>query len=204
MDKTEIGSVCFVITGEYLTNLSRSFWVEGDYPRAIRILMNAVIGLSLEHAIDILRGTKQLTGDSTKGIGIESDSAKHDPLDVFRVGYMADIMHIIRKAMTACNESVKIHESLTTTTRILTISDHKDDPWNIDGRDLIKNLDQHVRDCCGRKGLDLPVRLLMQDEEAEEERLWRIRDRENKARDARRLARTLQQTREGRPSEMVS
>jgi len=75
MGKNEIGSLCFTVEGEFLTQHFRARWVDGYDPQVPILFMQSMIGMNVEHASAILSGKKKLIGDSTIGIDMVDDDA---------------------------------------------------------------------------------------------------------------------------------
>ena len=67
----------FVIEGAALTEIARALVVEGAWDRAVTFLKEGLDGLTYEHAISILDGTKRLTGTNTLGLEDDPDAAKY-------------------------------------------------------------------------------------------------------------------------------
>lgn len=65
--------VCFSVTGEFMTEFSRTRVVEGRWDHAIQTL-ECLEGISLDQIIKILKGDSKLTGDSNVGIELEDDA----------------------------------------------------------------------------------------------------------------------------------
>lgn len=72
-------SVCFRVSGEFLTEISRQLWADEQQPeKAISLLKEGLHGISMEQVFCILTGSKKLIGDSSDPEGIElvDDDAK--------------------------------------------------------------------------------------------------------------------------------
>ena len=63
----------FSVSGEYITNIARQVWVEGELDKAIKI-MGDVIGLPDADKMAVIQGKKKLVGDSDVGISLEDDN----------------------------------------------------------------------------------------------------------------------------------
>jgi hypothetical protein len=57
-------TVCFSITGEFITEQAKDFMMESDWCRAINFLKETLIGITLEQCIMILKGDAKIIGDS--------------------------------------------------------------------------------------------------------------------------------------------
>jgi hypothetical protein len=69
---------CFVISGEFLTDLSRKLWADDREPeKALHLLESAFPDMSSSIIMSILIGEQKLVGDSNIGITIESDNQTH-------------------------------------------------------------------------------------------------------------------------------
>jgi len=82
MPKTKIKkeTVCFVVEGEFLTNLTRQLWAdEGNPEKAFNILNAAFPTMTKGDQFSILIGEKKLIGDSKKGCKLIKDIAKKSP-----------------------------------------------------------------------------------------------------------------------------
>jgi len=71
---TTVRSLHFTVTGEFITEHSRSLFVEDKPKKAIEFLKTALIGLPEDMAWEIVLGEKKVTGDSDEGCGVEEDS----------------------------------------------------------------------------------------------------------------------------------
>lgn len=68
-------TVCFNISGEFLTNHSRDLVREGKWDNALKLLVDDIHGMTYEIAIDILKGDKKLIGDSREdNIDLDDDN----------------------------------------------------------------------------------------------------------------------------------
>lgn len=66
--------LCFTVTGEFLTSISRKLWADdGEPEKAIGVLEAAFPGMSKETMFGVVTGSKKLTGDSNVGISVEAD-----------------------------------------------------------------------------------------------------------------------------------
>lgn len=86
--KEESGTLCFVVHGDFLTDLCRTLWADEDNPvKALRIL-DCLHEMTEEIAIRILTGKAKLVGNSSDGVFLEADNqevSKHgNPLDLVR------------------------------------------------------------------------------------------------------------------------
>lgn len=68
--KTKIQSVCFTITGEFMTDHARSLVVENEWENAVRFLNKSLVGIDFNTIVAVLSGTTEFTGDSNVGIGL--------------------------------------------------------------------------------------------------------------------------------------
>ena len=78
----ETGVLHFSIEGEFLTNLSRTLFIEGTPLKAINILTKGLAGFPESFAIQVISGKKKLTG--VNEFNIEDDNTKEKygiPLD---------------------------------------------------------------------------------------------------------------------------
>ena len=64
-EKELVGSLCFVIEGEFLTNHFRERWVESYDPDVIISLQQSLAGFTVDHADALLSGKKKLVGENT-------------------------------------------------------------------------------------------------------------------------------------------
>jgi hypothetical protein len=70
-------TICFKITGEYLTDLTRSLYAdEGEPSKAIKILKDAFPEMPDSQIFSILSGEKKLIGDSSIGMDLVDDQTK--------------------------------------------------------------------------------------------------------------------------------
>jgi len=63
----------FRITGEYITDMARSLWIDKSKPSALAYLQETLSGIDEIQALSILTGKKKLIGDSVEGIDIVND-----------------------------------------------------------------------------------------------------------------------------------
>jgi hypothetical protein len=66
-----MNKVCFSITGDFITEHSRSRVLEGEWEDAIRFLRASIIGLGIEDAVSVLSGICRFTGDSKTGLNLQ-------------------------------------------------------------------------------------------------------------------------------------
>lgn len=68
----EVQTVTFSVTGEFITEHARDRVRPGDlgWQSALRFLTDSICGLSMEDAIDILKGEMRFTGSSADPKGI--------------------------------------------------------------------------------------------------------------------------------------
>lgn len=90
MSQPERETVCFVIEGDWLTDLVRSLWAdEGEPEKALKILNTAFPTMQDSDIMAIMIGEKKLIGDSSKGCDLVADGvteSKHgNPLSVASV-----------------------------------------------------------------------------------------------------------------------
>jgi hypothetical protein len=78
----------FKISGETITNLARTFWVEKRYKYEVNFLVTGVPGLTQADSIQIITGKKKLVGDET-GLHLEDDDTSSiygikllEPIDI--------------------------------------------------------------------------------------------------------------------------
>jgi hypothetical protein len=71
---TTVRSLHFTVTGEFLTEHSRSLFVEDKPKKAVEFLKTALIGMPEDMAWEIVLGEKKVTGDSDEGCDVEEDS----------------------------------------------------------------------------------------------------------------------------------
>lgn len=71
-------TICFGITGEFLTKTVRDMVTEGSWQKALKILRDSLHGMSYDQALGILSGEYKLVGDSRDG-GL--DMVKDNPED---------------------------------------------------------------------------------------------------------------------------
>jgi len=69
-----VKSLHFTVTGEFITEHSRSLFVEDKPKNAVEFLKTALIGMPEDMAWEIVLGEKKVTGDSDEGCGVEEDS----------------------------------------------------------------------------------------------------------------------------------
>jgi hypothetical protein len=67
----------FTITGSGFTNIIRNLWVDGEYEKAINIVIRSLPGCTEEQALQVCTGKSKFTGDSNVGINIEPDNETH-------------------------------------------------------------------------------------------------------------------------------
>lgn len=73
-------TLCFKVTGEFLTEQARSFWAHEDDPeRGLRLLTDGLNGITREQALSVLEGRAKLTGDSSVGIDLAPDDVSGLP-----------------------------------------------------------------------------------------------------------------------------
>ena len=70
MGAEQVQTVHFTVTGQYLTDVARQLMLSDEPGKAYRIIANSLVGDDSTSgiALAILRGTHNLTGDSTNGI----------------------------------------------------------------------------------------------------------------------------------------
>jgi hypothetical protein len=74
--KQNSGSLCFTVTGEFITKISRTWWADEDRPeKALNILREAFPDMKEADRLCIVTGSKKLTGDSTVGCNLIDDDA---------------------------------------------------------------------------------------------------------------------------------
>lgn len=66
----------FTISGEFITEQSRSLWAEEGEPEKALRLLQGVRGLSTSQVLDILEGRSKLIGDSPTGVNLAPDNQK--------------------------------------------------------------------------------------------------------------------------------
>jgi len=67
--------ICFTVTGEFITNMSRTLWADEDQPeKALNLLRAAFPDMEEADRLCIVTGSKKLTGDSNVGCELESDN----------------------------------------------------------------------------------------------------------------------------------
>ena len=70
-------NLCFTITGDFLTNISRSLWADEQEPeKALDILRTAFPDMQESDVLCVVTGFKKLVGDSNEGILLVPDDAK--------------------------------------------------------------------------------------------------------------------------------
>jgi len=75
--KKQTSTLCFVVAGEFLTDICRSLWAdEGDPERAFRIMRVAFPPMTDAAIFEVLTGVKKLVGDSNVGIELVDDGKK--------------------------------------------------------------------------------------------------------------------------------
>lgn len=68
-------NLCFTITGEFLTDLSRKLWADdGEPEKGLKILETAFPDMPRAVMFSVLLGEKKLIGDSNTGIEVEDDN----------------------------------------------------------------------------------------------------------------------------------
>ncbi len=72
-------TMCFVVTGEFITEHARSLWAERCPDRAVGLLMKGLQGIDLGQAMGVLTGKSKLVGDSSAGIELVEDDATMSP-----------------------------------------------------------------------------------------------------------------------------
>lgn len=70
------GTLHFKIHGEFLTNLARNLWAEGECSKAIGLLSRGIIGFTEELALAVCTGRKKLVG--VNNLRLVKDNAKRD------------------------------------------------------------------------------------------------------------------------------
>jgi len=68
-------NVCFVVTGEFITNHARNLMKEGRPDAAMNVL-DCLDGMSAGQKMDVLEGRAKLVGDSSAGITLENDETE--------------------------------------------------------------------------------------------------------------------------------
>jgi hypothetical protein len=88
--KEKVDSVCFSITGEAFTRITRDLVLEGRWFFAFKMVREDLHGITWEQAMSVLAGTNKLEGASNTG-GLEL--VKDDPKDPETERYLADMMY---------------------------------------------------------------------------------------------------------------
>lgn len=65
----------FVITGEFLTETTRSLWNDENEPERAMAILENLHGITKDQIHAVLEGKMRLTGDSNTGVGIEPDDS---------------------------------------------------------------------------------------------------------------------------------
>lgn len=73
---TKAGSLHFKVHGEFLTNLARNLWAEGQCSKAIRLLSHGIVDFTEELALAVCTGRKKLVG--VNNLRLVKDNAKKD------------------------------------------------------------------------------------------------------------------------------
>lgn len=63
----------FIVTGDFITRLSRDLFIEGKLRDAERILMQCIEGMSYENAVSIIKGESRIAGTSATTLTLEKD-----------------------------------------------------------------------------------------------------------------------------------
>lgn len=66
-------SVCFTVTGEFITQQARTFWADDDEPEKALKLLKTLDGISDQQCLDVVEGRTKLVGDSNVGVSIVSE-----------------------------------------------------------------------------------------------------------------------------------
>lgn len=74
MDKVEV--LHFSVTGEFITDISRNLWAEGEHAKAIKLLVDGVHEFTECMALEVVTGKKKLVG--TNNFILVKDSATKD------------------------------------------------------------------------------------------------------------------------------
>lgn len=78
--QTTVEHVHFTITGEFVTNMSRTLWADEEQPeKALNLLRAAFPGMKEADRLCIVTGSKKVTGDSNAGCELEDDNATESP-----------------------------------------------------------------------------------------------------------------------------
>lgn len=64
MSRKNVGTVCFTVEGEFITDLARTFVREGDWKKGLSTLKDSIIGISTDYCIDILSGKSKMVGSN--------------------------------------------------------------------------------------------------------------------------------------------
>lgn len=107
--------VCFTVTGEFLTVLSRTLWAdEGEPEKALRILEAAFPDMPQADVFDVLTGKKRLGGDSSTGITLQPDD---EP--VSQHGNERALVAVLRKFRDQADEGEDWKQMATGQTRLV-------------------------------------------------------------------------------------
>ncbi|UTC29742.1 hypothetical protein BAJUN_01120 [Bajunvirus bajun] len=78
MSAAQAKTVCFTVTGEFLTDFARTRVIEGRWDHGLRTLVEGLHGMTTDQAIAILKGDQKLIGDSNVGVDmVPDDDAEH-------------------------------------------------------------------------------------------------------------------------------
>lgn len=87
-------ALCFTVTGEFLTSISRTLWAdEGQPEKALSILKDGLHGINMEQVFAILTGSKKLIGDSN-GDGVE---LVDDDAMISEHGFSLSLIDVLKK-----------------------------------------------------------------------------------------------------------
>lgn len=107
--------VCFTVTGEFLTNLSRTIWAdEGAPEKALRILEAAFPEMPQSAMFDVLTGKQRLDGDSNTGITLQPDD---EP--VSQHGNVRALVAVLKKFRDQADEGEDWKQMVTGQTRLV-------------------------------------------------------------------------------------
>lgn len=81
-------TVHFSITGEFVTQMARTWVMEGDYKRALKMLTGDLPGFTYEMAVDLLTGRSKLVG--VDDLYLEEDDPSKCEEYLKQVGYLYD------------------------------------------------------------------------------------------------------------------
>jgi hypothetical protein len=70
---TEIKKVHFIVTGEFVTQHARSIVSEERWEDALHFLMTSLVGMTYDHAVNILAGKAKLIGENNNVQMVEDD-----------------------------------------------------------------------------------------------------------------------------------